>query len=131
MAKERELRTFVYDSVEIELPTTIRQGEHRKIERMTIQIAADDYTALQAEIGTAFQELERQQRAAGETASAADADDEALSDQEMTAILMVLGNLSRDDIDDIVRDDFLALKDELAVLYKRASLAEREVGKVN
>ena len=129
MAKARELRTFVYDSFEIELPTTIRQGEHRKIERMTIQIAADDYTALQDEIGTAFQELERQQRATGATASTANDDDEALSDQELTAILIVLGNLSRDDIDDIVRDDFLALKDELAVLYKRATLSEREVGK--
>ena len=61
--------------------------------------------------------------------STANDDDEALSDQELTAILIVLGNLSRDDIDDIVRDDFLALKDELAVLYKRATLSEREVGK--
>lgn len=131
MAKTRDMRALVYDSIEIELPTMIRQGEHRKIERLTIQIAAEDYTELQSEIGSAFEELERQQRATGEASSAAEADDELLSDQELTAMLMVLGDLSRDDVDDIARDDFLALKDELAALYKKASIAEREVGKEN
>ena len=128
MAKEREYKTYEYESVTVTLPTTIRQGEHRKIERLTIQIAAEEFTELQSEIGSAFEELERQQRSTNQTTETAV--DDGISDQELTAMLTVLTGMSRDDIDDISRDDFLALQSELSILYRRASDAERELGKV-
>ena len=58
MAKKREYRRVELDSIQIELPLTIRHGEHRRIERLTIQKAADDFNAIKQTFGATFDELE-------------------------------------------------------------------------
>jgi len=52
-----------------------------------------------------------------------------MTDHEVTATLMILCDLSQDDIDDIDRDDFVELQDVLQSLYRRTTTEERDQGK--
>jgi hypothetical protein len=126
MAKEREYVTLEYDSLTLTLPTKIRQGEHRKIERLVIQFASQDFLAIKSEVGDDFMSM-------GEQATGAAVEDkpDEMSEQEAQATLTVLCGTTTEEIDDIDRDDFLSIKMELEKLYKTKTAAEREVGKEN
>ena len=125
MAKEREYITFEYESMILPLPLKIRQGEHRRIERLTIQLASQDYKEMKDQIGDAFDSIETQ---TSDESQPPENDDE-MSDLEVTAMLIVLGDMSQEEVDDIGREDFLAIKAELETLYKKKTNAEREFGK--
>jgi hypothetical protein len=125
MAKPREMRTIDLDSIEVELPLTIRHGEHRRIERLTIQMAAEDFNTIKETFGTSLDELESRATDPANMAQAAD----QMTDHEVTATLMVLCDLSQDDIDDIDRDDFVELQDVLQSMYRKTTTEERDQGK--
>ena len=123
MGKTREMRTITLDSIEVEVPLAIRHGEHRKIERMTIQMAAEDFNAIKETFGTTLEELENR-------ASNMDDSTDQMTDHEVTAVLVVLCDLSRDDVDDIDRNDFVELQEIFQSMYKKTSIEERNQGKV-
>ena len=126
MAKKREYRRVELDSIQIELPLTIRHGEHRRIERLTIQKAADDFNAIKQTFGATFDELESR---ASDPATIAQASEE-MNDHEVSAMLSVLCELTEEDIDDIEQDDFLELKAVMESLYSKTSEEDRELGKI-
>ena len=126
MAKKREYRKVELDSITIELPLTIRHGEQRRIDRLTIEMAADDFNAIKKTFGSTFDELESR---ASDPATIAQASAE-LNDHEVSSMLLVLCELTQEDIDDIEQDDFLELKSIMESLYSKTSKEDRELGKV-
>jgi hypothetical protein len=127
MAKKREYKTVQLDSIQLDLPLTIRHGEHRRIERLTIQMAADDFNAIKETFGATFDELETR---ANDPLAAAQASEE-MSDHEVSAMLLVLCDLTQEDIDDIEQGDFVAIKDQMESLYRASSRMDRDQGKVS
>jgi len=124
MAKDREWVQLEFDSITLNLPKTIRQGEHRKIERMIVQYASEDFMALKDQVSDLLSSL-------GETnQSPVESDDPyEMSEPEVTATLIVVGGITQEDVDDIERSDFLSIKDQLEVLYKQKTPDERALGK--
>jgi hypothetical protein len=128
MAKEREYETLEYDSITLTLPNKIRQGEHRRIERLVIQAASKEFKAIKDEVGEDFFKLGEVTDAAN--SAKADNDDEDMTDQEVQATLIVLCSITDEQIDEIDREDFLDIRAKLEERYKKKSSAQREVGKV-
>jgi hypothetical protein len=128
MAKERQKRRIELESIVVELPETIRHGEHRRIERMTIRLAADDYNEIKETFGGTFEEIEA--RASDPDAIAA-AETEDMNDHEVTASLVILAGLSQDEVDDIDHSDFDVLRNTMQGMYRRKTDAERDEGKAS
>jgi len=127
LAKERQMKKIELESITVDLPLVITHGEHRKIERMTIRLAADDYAEIKDTFGASLEELQATATAA--TGIQTEVDSSEMNDHEVMSTLVILTGMSVEDVDNIDRNDFETIQNVMQNMYRKKSAEDRAEGK--